>query len=151
MQHAKLTAVLMLALVLTGTPAVAEVYKWVDGDGNVHYGDRPPSSGQESHSLTLPPPPGRDADHGERSLKQRRLLEAFEVERVEQERLESEAAEAKRERAHKCEQARRTLANFERANIVYTTDENGARVYMSDEERRQAAANARSWIRKHCD
>lgn len=149
MQYSILAAV--LALTLVGTPALAEVYKWVDAEGNVHYGDRPPSSGQESRSLSLPSTPERDSDHRERSLKQRRLLEAFEVERADQERVEAEAADAKRERAHKCEQARRTLANFERANIVYTTDENGARVYMSDEDRRGAAANARAWIRKHCD
>ena len=149
MQYSILAAV--LALTLVGTPALAEVYKWVDAEGNVHYGDRPPSSGQEPQSLSLPSAPDRDSDHGERSLKQRRLLEAFEAERADQERVETEAAEAKRERAHDCEQARRTLANFERANIVYTTDENGARVYMSDEERRGAAANAKEWIRKHCD
>jgi hypothetical protein len=149
MQHSILAAV--LALTLAGTPVAAEVYKWVDAEGNVHYGDRPPSSGQETHSLSLPSAPDRDSDHGERSLKQRRLLEAFEAERAEAQRVETAAAEAKREQAHKCEQARRTLANFERANVVYTTDESGARVYMSDEERRGAAANARAWIGKHCE
>ena len=149
MQHSILAAV--LALTLAGTPALAEVYKWVDAEGNVHYGDRPPSSGEQSHSLELPPAPDRDSDHGARSRQQQRLLEAFEAERTERELAEAEAAEAKRERAHECDQARRTLANFERANIVYTTDESGARSYMSDGERREAAANARAWITRHCD
>lgn len=151
MKHPRLAAVLVLALVLAGIPAVAEVYKWTDADGNVHYGDRPPSSAQEPRSLTLPPPPTPDADQGERGRRQRRLLEAFDAERAERDRLETEAAEAKREQAHKCEQARRTLANFERANILYTTDDNGARIYMSDGARQRAAADVRSWIRKYCD
>lgn len=149
MQHSILAAV--LALTLAGTPALAEVYKWVDAEGNVHYGDRPPSEGRETRSLDLTPAPDRDSDHGSRSLKQRRLLEAFEAERAERELAESEAAEAKRERVHKCDQARRTLANFERANVIYTTDDSGARNYMSDGERREAAANARAWIARHCD
>ena len=147
MHHSILAAI--LALTMVATPATADVYKWVDAEGKVHYGDRPPSSGQESQSLSLTPPPGRDGEQRERSRRQRRLLDAFEAERAEQG--EAEAAEAKRERAHRCEQARRALVNFERANIVYTTEDNGTRTYLSDEERRRAAADTRAWIRRHCD
>jgi len=33
-----------MAVLLSGTAAVAEIQKWVDLDGQVHYGDQPPSS-----------------------------------------------------------------------------------------------------------
>ncbi len=146
MQRSRLLAVLVLTL--ASAFATAEVYKWVDADGNVHYGDRPPATGVDSRSMSLPRAPAKDADHEQRSLKQRRLLEAFEAERAEQD----QAAAASRARAQKCEEARRHLARLEGANIVYYTgDESGARIYMSDEERRQAAANARVWFGKHCD
>jgi hypothetical protein len=149
MQRSRFPAVLVLTL--ASTFATAEVYKWVDAHGNVHYGDRPPAAGVDARSMPLPPAPAEDADHERRSLKQRRLLEAFEAERAERDRAETEAAVARAARAQKCESARRQLARFERANIVYTTDESGARAYMSDGERREAAANARVWIGKHCD
>ena len=153
MQPSHLQAVLVLVpvLVLAHTTAAAEVYKWTDTDGNVHYGDRPPATGVDPHSIPLRPAPAKEADHAQRRLKQRRLLEAFEAESAEREQAEVEAAAARRERARNCEYARRDLARFERASIIYTVDENGARIYLSDQERRDAAANARAWIGKHCD
>ena len=150
MQRSRLSAVLVLTL--ASAFATGEVYKWVDADGNVHYGDRPPAAGVDSRSMPpSPAAPAENADHEQRRLKQRRLLQAFEAERAERDRAEAEAAAARAERTQKCDRARRQLARFERANIVYTTDESGARAYMSNGERREAAANARLWIGKHCD
>lgn len=149
MQRSQLWATLVLTL--ASAIASAEVYKWLDAQGNVHYGDRPPGSGSDPQSLTLPPAPTKDADHAERSLLQRRLLEAIDAERAERDQAEAEAAAAKRERTLRCEKARQDLARFERANIIYTNDESGARIYMSDDERREAIENARRWIAKHCN
>ena len=156
MQRSQCQAVLapLLALILTlaaaSAVATGEVYKWLDADGKVHYGDRPPTTGADSHNLSLPPAPAPEAGQAQRNLKQRRLLEAFEAERNQRDRLAAEAAATKRERARDCENARRELTRFERANIVYRNDASGARVYMSDEERRDTAANVRAWIGKHC-
>jgi Domain of unknown function (DUF4124) len=149
MQRSRLSV--MLVLTLASAIASAEVYKWLDADGNVHYGDRPPATGTDSHSITLPPAPTRDADHERRSLLRSRLLEAIDAERAEQAQAEREAAAAKQERARMCARARGDLARFERANIIYTNDESGARIYMSDEARREATANAKLWIDEHCD
>ena len=150
MQHLQLQAALALALALASAVATGEVYKWVDADGNVHYGDRPPATEVDARSLSLPPAPAEEPDQARRSLKQRRLLEAFEAERNQRDQAEAEALAARRERARDCKNARRELARFERANIVYTSDASGARIYMSDEERHIATANARAWIGKHC-
>ena len=110
MQRSQLQAVLapILALTLAVASAVvtAEVYRWVDADGNVHYGDRPPAAGVDSRTLSLPPAPVEEADQARRSLKQRRLLEAFESERDQRDQAEAEAAAARRERARVCENAR---------------------------------------------
>jgi hypothetical protein len=38
-----LACFLMLAVAALSAPAAAEVYKWVDEKGRVHYGDRPPT------------------------------------------------------------------------------------------------------------
>ena len=141
---------LILALAAASAVATGEVYKWLDADGNVHYGDRPPATGLDSRSLSLPPAPAPQGDQAQRSLKQRRLLDAFEAERDQRDQAAAEAAAGKREHTRDCEKARRDLARFARANIVYTKDASGARIYMSDEERRDAAANARAWIGKHC-
>jgi hypothetical protein len=149
MQRSRLTAVLVLTL--ASAFATADVYKWTDAHGAVHYGDRPPGTGTDARSVTLPPAPAKDADHGQRSLKRQRLLEAFDAQRAEKERAATKSAAVKRARRDQCEKASRELARWERASIIYTENDNGTRVYMSDEERRKTTAEARLWIGKHCD
>ncbi len=151
MQPSQLQAVLTLVLVLASTVATAEVYRWIDAHGNVHYGDRPPATGVDAHSVPLRPAPAKEPDQAQRRLKQRRLLEAFEAERAERNQAAAAAEAARREHDRTCEIARRDLTRFDRASVVYTNDESGARIYMSDQERRDAAANARAWIGRHCD
>ena len=149
MRRSRLPAALVLTL--ASAFATADVYKWIDAHGDVHYGDRPPGAGADARSMTLPPAPTKDTDHGQRSLKRQRLLEAFDAQHAEEERAAAKAAAAKRERRDRCEKASQELARWERASIIYTEDDNGTRIYMSDEERRKTTAEARLWIGKHCD
>ncbi len=148
MYLSRLTMVLVLSL--ASAFAVADVYKWVDQEGKVHYGDRPPATGTDSHTMTLPAAPPRDTDHGQRSLTQQRLLEAFDAERAALEQAAAGSAAARHEARRRCEKASRELARFQRANIVYTTDDGGERVYMSDDDRRQATAEITRWIAERC-
>jgi hypothetical protein len=37
--------VLFSALLIVSFGVYAEIHKWVDEDGRIHYGDRPPASG----------------------------------------------------------------------------------------------------------
>ena len=141
---------LVLVLTLASAFAIADVYKWVDENGKVHYGDRPPGAGTDSSTMTLPAAPSRDANQGQRSRDQQRLLDAFEAERAAQARATAESAAARREGREQCEKASHALARFERANIVYTTDDTGERAYMSDEERRKATTKITLWIAEHC-
>lgn len=44
---------LLTCLILLSFPAVAQVHKWVDDKGQVHYGDQPPN-GRASETLAIP-------------------------------------------------------------------------------------------------
>ena len=74
---------LIIPFLCLSLPAVAEVYRWVDPDGQVHYGERPPPQG--ARKIELPeasessPQPDREA--AERRARQQRLLDAYEHER----------------------------------------------------------------------
>jgi hypothetical protein len=60
---------LLFCLFLSSAPA--DVYKWVDEDGNIHYSDRSPQDGAEAMELpkgmyyTPPPLPTRSADRAD--------------------------------------------------------------------------------------
>jgi predicted lipid-binding transport protein (Tim44 family) len=44
----------LLALTLAAAPAVAQVYKWTDANGQVHFGDRGPSNATQVKAPTPP-------------------------------------------------------------------------------------------------
>jgi hypothetical protein len=75
-------AAFALALAIAPVTAMAEIYKWVDADGSVHYGDTPPARsknvrvvGKESGSVSVVPGiPKEEMDRLREREHQARLL-----------------------------------------------------------------------------
>lgn len=140
----------VLGLCLSGSSASAEVYKWTDANGQMHFGDRPPSSGAE----TVPVPESADAPAAvtpqERLEKQRKLLNAFEEERRQKRDAAEQARKDREERIRKCNNLRDDLRNQENAGRVYRLDKNGNRVFMNAEERAASTAELRKQVAYWC-
>lgn len=59
--HLALCAAAVCALCTTWAPAHATVYKWVDAQGQTHYGERPPEAAKQAKQVKVPPPgPARE-------------------------------------------------------------------------------------------
>lgn len=58
------SGLLLLCFALLAAPALADVYRWVDADGKVHYSDTPPPAHQPAERLKVesdrPRPPPSD-------------------------------------------------------------------------------------------
>ena len=139
----------LLAFTLCQTPAAAGVYRWVDEQGNVHYGDRPPSK-KDSTELEVKSTPAPAPEDAARRAKTQRLLDAIatERERKEQATAKAEADQAKQE--HNCRRARRQVEFYERANTVFRQDTDGERHYLSETERTEVLAKAKRMVSKWC-
>jgi hypothetical protein len=147
--------VLSLIIVLSlPFAASAEMYRWVDSQGKVHYSDSPPPAGAKS-SKTIDTPPPSAAPSGaapkaktwqekEMDFRQRQAAEADA-----QAKKQKEEAEAK-ERKQNCENARKSLASLESGTRIVTTDEKGERVYMDDSARAAAISEARKAVENWC-
>ncbi len=146
---ALLRATAVSALLALGA-AQAGVYKWVDEQGNVHYGDRP--DGQGAKALQVPegrgaaPPPATDS----RAERQRRLLDAMETDRIERREARRQQAAAAEDRERRCHYARDRLRRFEAAARLYDLDGQGERRILSDRERALALDRAKADIKKWC-
>ena len=70
-----------LIVLLFSTSLSAEVFRWVDENGKVHFGDRPPM-GQKTETLDLPKGPDQSqaplVSDEERKLRQRKLVKMLE-------------------------------------------------------------------------
>lgn len=146
----------MLAGLLFAAPGHAQIYRWVDEHGNVHYGDCPPP---ECEGVEVPPAPGPSPEEAERARErlerlreeQRRAEEirrqAAEVERLRKEEAERIAVYRKR----RCILARQNLHMLEMQRPVYYIDERGERVYLDDQARAAEMERMRAEIAEYCD
>ncbi len=126
----------------------AEVYKWVDDNGVVQFGDKPAHS--RAQTVKLPATGKTDPAAGKRQQRIDKMLRIYQEERQEKRAQKAQEAETKAENKKKCNQARDRLASYEGARL-YDLDENGERVYLSDGAHAEAMAEIRAEVEKWCN
>ena len=153
-----LVAVLIGALGFSATNALAkdEVYRWVDEDGVVHFGDLPD---EHSNAETINIRTSQDLDAQTQSgAVQQDTGQQPEPQPSYAQQLRDERAENRREAAEKqqdidagCEQRRRIVANLEPSTRVMVRLEDGSVIRMDDNERLETLAEAKDYIAEKCN
>ncbi len=143
----------VMALTIAAGAAASEIYRWVDAEGNVHYGDRPSGEATEQRlELTYA---RTDGSAVEKRVQNRLDAQSARAEaRAEREKADQEAAkeaETAAEQQKACESARARLETYRASRRLYTADENGERVYLDDEERQAATRKIQEQIAEFCN
>jgi hypothetical protein len=129
------------------------IYKWVDEEGVTNYGSLPPDweTAERTHV------------HARRSNSQ--VLQSNTEEKATQNQVKkirknqerTQAGEAANERsettaqaAEKCQQAKQQLKTYSEAMRLFRTDENGERVFLSDDEIDSTRADAIKAVNQWC-
>lgn len=143
MRRIILTGSLLLALSASAT--AGQVYKWVDAQGNTHFGAQPPQ-GQEATSInTTVAPPKAAAPAAP-------VLPSFEDDAEQQAadaKVKAEVAAKEAERKKYCEGARTNLAQL-RNNPRVMVDVMGEPRRLTEEERQARIAENEQNIVEHC-
>jgi len=134
--------------------AAEPIYRWVDSDGNVHFGDRPPAGVEatlislalQSGGLSAQTPseatgPGPDAQP----------LSPADQQRQERAERRQAALEDRRRLEQNCETMRRQREEMEPRTNVLVVGENGEPVRLDDDTRLAKLAEARAYLAEHCD
>lgn len=146
-----IAAAAMLTLGLCSAAFAADIYKWVDADGNVHYGDKP--AGDHPERLNIDSRPTDEARVQQQTQAraeartQRREAEAAAAAEGPSE--EEKRAEAQ-QRAERCQSARSTMQSFVTSRRLYREDESGERVYMDEAETQAARQRVEDQIDQYC-
>lgn len=150
----KPTICLLLALgvALAGSAVASDIYKWTDANGNVHYGDRPAEdvAAERLDIQSRPTDRARVAAivqaRAETREQVRTQASADSAEQPSPEELRAAAEE----RAQKCDMYKERLQTFIQSRRLYREDDNGERVYLSEEETLQARNNVQSKVEEYC-
>ena len=141
---------LLMALLLSGQVAVhAEVYRWVDETGQVHFGDQAREA--TTHAIKPHAKPLTQRDQRQRMQKTRKLLNAYQVERQQLREQQARQKEQAEKRRRNCVRARDRLRRYSDYGNVYRLDENGKREYLSGDDRAALLQRSRDAVAHWCD
>ncbi len=145
----RFTLVLIVGLLFAPSCVDAQVYRWVDDQGRVHFSDHPPP-GREAERVAIE---SRPTDLEATLIEQIEREERLRL--IDEDRADDAADEAAnqehRERlARACEQARARVARIESARRLSRVEEDGSRHVYNDEERQAALLEARGQVSEWC-
>lgn len=171
----KVGSLLVLAVIVASmapTLAQAEIYKWKDKNGITRYSDIPPPSNIKNESIgkkTFKAPtatavapaengsvPAANAG-GTAAPKDAAALskEDAAAKRAQEAEAQKKADEVKQAelkyRQESCAAARTNLRTYSNGGRIMTTDENGERRYLGDEDISKGKADAQQAVEKFCD
>ena len=147
----KTTSFFLFLGLFTCSLANAQVYRWVDDKGAVHYGQKAPS-GVETTQLQLPTEPtGAGVPAKQDKADRDRLLNSFEQDRRERQHAIEERREKERQQGKACQVMRSRWERYTRAGPLYVLEEDGSRRYLSAAEKDAELARLRQGMEENCD
>ncbi len=139
-----------IVLLLSGPLSVrAEVYRWVDEHGQMHFGDQ----AREASTSAIKPHsrPPTQADQQQRMQKTRKLLNAYQIERQQLQEQKAKQKEQAEKRKKDCFQARENLRKYTDYGNIYQLGEDGKREYLSEQERTALVQRSREAVARLCN
>lgn len=141
--------VIAIGLLLLMPTSFAEIYRWVDSDGKLHFSDQPPEDSTVSEEVSSKMSPiNRDSSAEEIE----KLQQVFQGETPEeqafhqQQKAQQQRRDQNAERA--CQQAKYNLQILK--GRVYFEDSDGNEIIVTEEQREQRANQLAEEIRRHC-
>lgn len=136
---------LVLAGILSGLSANAEVYRWVDKDGKVHYTDQKPADDAEDVTRQV------NKQNIDTSTDERRKVESIlrKENDADREYYQQQAQEDAQERQHRCNWARKRMNEIS-GNVIFV-DDAGKVVKVTETERQNMVADVNKTIQENCN
>lgn len=113
-----------MCMAMSTLTAHADVYKWKDANGRVHYGDQPASGAEKVNAGSVNAAPADASDNATDQSAQKRVEE--------------------------CSRMREQLANYKTASKIVETDSLGNQKEFSDDERKKLLDRTQKQIAASC-
>lgn len=150
--------VLIMVLASLATDAMAEekIYRWVDANGQVHFGDTPPGNAATEEVTILQDTVGAAPSTEAAPSDQSKTLEEPQpsyAERLREERYEKrkEREEQERVTAEACAQRQTLVSQLEPSTRVMVKMDDGTVTRLDDDKRLEILDEAKSFIANNCN
>lgn len=150
----KTTFLTLFAAALLALPAAAEMYRWVDKDGRVHYSDQPPPATikqqKQMKQRVRPAGPTPSADTPSYVDKEADFRKR-QVEQAEKQAADQKAQQAAAEKQQNCERSRQHLATLQSGSRIARANAQGEREYLDEAQIAQEIREAQQAIAQWCN
>ncbi|MBM4228071.1 MAG: DUF4124 domain-containing protein [Gammaproteobacteria bacterium] len=142
--------ILLVSGALPPGPKAAEIYRWVDEAGDVHFGDRPQTPSAQKVEVRQGGADDTAAREVRRLERTQRLLDEYAMEREERELTRAEAENEKVRRREQCDAASREQVELEYSAYLYTRDKDGNKIILPDSELEQRRKDVAARVAEFC-
>ncbi|MEW8285209.1 MAG: DUF4124 domain-containing protein [Candidatus Thiodiazotropha endolucinida] len=144
------TQSLLFVLLMAGLQLQAEVYKWVDEQGRVHFSDRPVTGESTEIRIREQESPQPAAGQHDRQMEMRRMLDVYAEERAEKKEAKQKQLAERKRRKQNCVRAKDRYNSHLRATGIYNLGNDGERRYLSEQERARHIKRLKADITRWC-
>jgi len=139
--------ILLIFCSFIANSGIAEVYRWVDDDGNVHFSDKKPAE-MEAEDISKKIANTNIDESSEAMQRLDRVLSESEGEKQIRGKTEKKARLEQEQRNRVCEKARKELSIL-KGRVVFV-DKNGESYNLSEAQRKVQASELEAEINQHC-
>ena len=148
-----ISSIILLAWLITLSVS-AEIYKWVDDEGNVHYGEKPPNTPTDRAVENIKIKDDVSTSDNQRANetfkeKSKSLDENRKKRKKEKEDVEIKKEELAKMKAH-CEEAKKNLTNYQYPKVSFVEDDGTVRS-LGEEERQEGMKEAEKIVGEVCN
>ena len=152
MRHYAIAIGFILALLVSGATYSSEIYKWVDDEGNVHFGDRPDGVQPERLDIeSRPTDPARVQAMNQARATERAKSETAKAQAAAEQPTAEEVKKEADERTAKCTAYQAQLQSYTNNRRLYRMDADGEREYLSDDEVDQTRQVTAQRVEEFCN
>ena len=126
--------------------AQADIWKWVDDQGNVHYSDTPTRENAKNAERV-----GSTSSKQPVSRSREKVDVTNRSDDIDAEEATEEGREGKDAQAYYCKRAKDIYGSYVSAPRLYRSSDDGQREYLSDAEMAAAIANAKASVEEWCN
>jgi hypothetical protein len=140
---------LFASLLATSIPA--EIYKWVDAEGKVHYGEKPPNTTTEGNIETIKLRDNVDTKGARKVLNEQ--SKSLDERRENRKKKQTDALTAKQKLAKNkalCQRAKERLVSYQHPKVTVEEDDGSMRD-LGEEEKQSEISASKKMVAKACN
>ncbi|MBL7004525.1 MAG: DUF4124 domain-containing protein [Gammaproteobacteria bacterium] len=144
----KIQWIVIISFIGVFSSVQAEVYKWTDSKGKIHFSDKPHANATEVKVKTKKPTKLINAK--ERMRRQKVLAQQFQLSREEKIRKQQIVRKKQDKITAQCNRINKQILSYKNVDYLFTFDDNGKKNRLSSQQKQQEINRLKSMYSEHC-